>query len=101
MKKIIAISAILLSGCTTIHFDRSNTLQLDAVEKEQWHHNIVFSVIEASDPVDLKEVCGEQEWTSVKTEFTFLNWGSAFLLDTVTKSPIPLWTPKTVTTSCI
>mgnify|MGYP000409786742 CR=1 FL=1 len=97
MKKILAIFVILLSGCTTIHFDRNENLDLNATKSETWHHNIVFSLVEVSDPVNLKQECGDQEWSSVKTELSFLNG----LASGITGIVVPyIWYPKTVEVSC-
>jgi hypothetical protein len=97
MKKLLVISAILLSGCTTIHFDKNANLDLNASKHETWHHNIVLSLVEVSDPVNLKQECGDQEWSSVKTELSFLNG----LAGGVAGIVVPfIWYPKTVEVSC-
>ena len=96
MKKILAIFVILLSGYTTIHFDRNENLDLNATKSETWHHNVVFALVEVSDPVDLEKECGDKEWSSVKTELTFING----LVSGIVNSIAPLWYPKTVEVSC-
>jgi hypothetical protein len=96
MKKIILFAAILLSGCTTIHFDRNATIDLDATKTEKWHHNALLALVEVSEPVNLTEECGEQAWSSVKTELSFVNG----LLSGIVNQFAPLWYPKTVTISC-
>ena len=97
MKKIILSAVILLSGCTTIHFDRNSTLDLNATKTEAWHHNALLALVEVSDPVNLKEQCGDQTWTSVKTELTFINGLASGIINTLTA---PIWYPKTVEVSC-
>ncbi len=96
MKKILITAVILLSGCTTIHFDRSDTMDLNATQKTSWHHNAFLALAEISDPVNLEQKCGEQEWTSVKTELTFMNGLASGFINQIA----PLWYPKTVTVSC-
>jgi hypothetical protein len=96
MKNLIVLFAILLSGCTTIHFDRNENLDLNATKSETWHHNAVLALVEVSDPVNLEEECGEKEWSSVKTELTFVNG----LVSSIVNFVAPLWYPKTVEVSC-
>lgn len=96
MKKIVLVAAILLSGCTTIHFDRNANLDLNATKTESWHHNALLALVEVSDPVNLEEKCGNQEWSSVKTELTFING----LLSGIVNFVAPVWYPKTVEVSC-
>lgn len=93
MKKLIAVSAIALSGCTTIHFDRNGDSDLGEITRKQWHSNAIFALNEVSDPVKLDQACEDKDWTSVKTEQTFVNG----LLEQVTYA---MWSPKTVTISC-
>lgn len=96
MKKILIITAILLSGCTTIHFDRNANLDLNASKTEKWHHNAILALVEVSDPVNLEQECGDQEWSSVKTELSFVNGLVSGLVNFV----VPVWYPKTVEVSC-
>ena len=96
MKKILLITAILLSGCTTIHFDRNANLDLNASKTEKWHHNAILALVEVSDPIDLEQECGDQEWSSVKTELTFING----LVSGIVNFVAPVWYPKTVEVSC-
>ena len=99
MKKLLMTVAILLSvsGCTTIHFDKTDTVNLNATKTEDWHHNALLALVEVSDPVNLEEKCGDQEWTSVKTELTFANGFFSGLINFI----VPVWYPKTVEVSCI
>ena len=97
MKKFFIPSVMLiifLNGCTTIHFD-DGPVQADVTTKEKWHLNVAFALIEVSDPVNLKNECGNGQWTSVQTEVTFLN-GLASLANLLG----PIWSPKTVAVSC-
>lgn len=96
MKKIIAISVVLLSGCTTIHFDRNIEPATNPTVVKEWHHNMVLSLIEVSAPINLEERCKEQQWTSVKTELSFLNILAGGAVNTIA----PIWYPKSVEISC-
>jgi hypothetical protein len=96
MKKLLVIAVILLSGCTTIHFDKNATIDTNSITVEKWHHNVIGALIEVSDPVNLEKECGSQEWSSVKTELTFINGLVSGLVNFVA----PVWYPKTVEISC-
>lgn len=95
MKYIILSITILLSGCYTIHFDKSGE-PVSGVEYEQWHHNLAYDLYELSDPVNPQEVCGDQNWSSVKTEVSFVN-GLAGIVGTMI---LPIWYPKTAAVTC-
>ncbi|NRB37053.1 MAG: hypothetical protein HRU20_01140 [Pseudomonadales bacterium] len=96
MKKTIALLALALSGCTSIHFDNGADLTQDTTPIEQWHHGWALDLYEGSEPVNIQQECHGQEWTTVKTELTFLNGFSS----TVANLLAPIWYPKTVTISC-
>jgi hypothetical protein len=97
MKYLCALAIILLmNGCTTIYFDQDEPVTPDpARTQSNWHHTMVFSLIEVSQPVDLQQKCGDKGWASAKTEQTFLNG---------LVSSIPyvswIWTPKTASVQC-
>ncbi|KZZ44173.1 hypothetical protein A3759_30190 [Thalassolituus sp. HI0120] len=98
MKKVILAAALLLmAGCSTIHFDRNPEPQATPFQTEEWHHNAILALVEVSDPVNLEDKCeGNKEWTSVKTELTFVNG----LVSGLVNIFFPLWYPKTVEVSC-
>lgn len=95
MKKLLIIASIIMSGCTTIYFDNGEQDKTVPVQKK-WHHNYLFSLIEGSKPVNLDNECGEKEWSSVKTELSFINGLAGGAVNTVG----PIWYPKTVEISC-
>lgn len=95
MKKSLLVISIMLSGCTTIHFD-NGTLDTSAAAQEKWHHNFLFALVEGSTSVNLKNECREKEWSSVKTEQSFING----LAGSVVNLLGPIWYPKTVEISC-
>jgi hypothetical protein len=97
LKLILILSASLfVSGCTTIHFDNGQQLATNNVTTQKWHHNVVFSLYELSEPVNLDKECVSAPWASVKTEKTFINGLAA----SVTNSIGPIWYPKTVEVTC-
>ena len=97
MKSLIAFIVILLvSGCTTIHFDQAEPIVKDSSNSHSaWHHNMVLSLVEVSEPVDLQAQCGSSEWASVTTETSFWNG----LVQAIPYMSW-IWTPKTVTVQC-
>lgn len=89
------LSILILSGCTTIHFDNGEDPQ-GFKPADSWHHNFVLDLYEGSDPVNLERKCYDHEWTSVKTELTFLNGLARLAVNWIA----PLWYPKEVETTC-
>ena len=95
MKKMTAILVLLLSGCTTIHFDNGD--EPGGTENAgKWHHNFALDLYEASAPVNLKQECAGKQWTSVKTEVTFINGLAGGVVNTLA----PIWYPKTTQVTC-
>ncbi len=73
MRMIITIAVLLLlSGCTTIIFEKDHQAK-ELNIKSQWHHNMVFGSVEVSEPVDLGKQCPDG-WSYVSTEFSFTNF---------------------------
>lgn len=99
MRMALAASLLLLcalSGCTTIYFDKGKDVR-STVVAERWHHNFAFALYEGSEPVNLKQECGDKNWVSVKTEESFLNYLAGFASGFV--APF-IWYPKTVQVAC-
>lgn len=96
MKKILILGLILLSGCTSIHFDNGAQTAVLQANENQWHHNYLLSLYEGSDPVDLASECQDKQWASVKTELTAANIFSSFFVNFIG----PIWYPKTVEVTC-
>ena len=110
----LALLALLATGCSTIQFnntgansDESLGLEKNGLNNDpltsSWHHNIVLSLIEITDPVDLAAECeagsgSESEWATVKTENTFINGLAGLVVNAVL--PLNLWTPMTVEVDC-
>ncbi|MFW2404952.1 MAG: Bor/Iss family lipoprotein [Gammaproteobacteria bacterium] len=97
MRISLVLAAVMLAtGCTKIHFDQAAPVAEDAeMSQSAWHHNMVFSLVEVSQPVDLGSTCGSNDWESVKTETSVLN-GLIGWIPYVSA----IWTPKTVTVQC-
>ena len=92
---LLAIAlTLVLSGCTTMHFDNGNMAKSGATQK--WHHNFAFALYEASAPVALDNECSNKNWASVKTELTFINGLASGAVNVLG----PIWYPKTVDVSC-
>lgn len=96
MKLIIPLIFVLLSGCTTIHFDKDNNVEPSTSQIHKWHHNIIFGLAEVSEPVNLEQECQDKEWTSVQTELSFIDGFTTLIVN----SFAPLWYPKSVEISC-
>ncbi|MBT8442605.1 MAG: Bor family protein [Gammaproteobacteria bacterium] len=97
MKNSLTLALFLLvAGCTKIHFDQAGPVTENPGNSQSaWHHNMAFSLVEVSQPVDLDATCGSRGWESVKTETSFLN-GLVGWIPYVSA----IWTPKTVTVQC-
>ncbi len=97
IKYLLMALCLLAAGCTTIHFDNGDTTGVAAkTVTEQWHHNVALALVEVSDPVDLKKECGAGEWSSVKTELSFVAGLAGAVVDLIA----PLWYPKNVEVTC-
>lgn len=91
----ILLVTLVVAGCSTIEF--VDTTQVRSFESyESMHHNLVYSLIEISDPVDLRQC--ESGWQSVVVEDSVLtvivgNLDSFFI-------GIDVWDPWAVTIHC-
>jgi len=94
MKKILLISICLFASCTTIHFDNGN--ESGEPKSQKWHHNFGLGLYEGSQPVNLENSCPDQDWSSVRTQVSFINSFAGSLVNFAG----PIWYPKTVTVSC-
>lgn len=97
MKKLIFLSLIGLSGCTTIHFTNGPQVENSTI-REQWHHITLNELVEVSPPMDLDYNCADHEWDSVTIERTFLNGVVGVLAQPVLG--LSLYSPLTVTYRC-
>ena len=98
MIRILILSVLLVSGCTTIHFDNGEDEGVKTTQ--QWHHNFALALYEGSEAIDLSNQCGDREWSSVKTERSFINGLADSVVGSISNGFGPIWTPKTVEVSC-
>ena len=98
--KIAGVTAMLILsvGCSTIQFENGKSSSA-LYKNSEWHHLAAFTLLEASDPVDLHDRCNGKPWETVTTERTFLN-GLAGMVDSLIIG-IDLWEPWTVEYSCL
>ena len=64
---ILVSCSLFLGACSTIHFHNGEDAT-KAYEQENWHHIGVLSLVEFSDPVNLKQACEDSAWESVRTQ---------------------------------
>jgi len=69
---VLAVALIGLSGCFTINLTNKNSSAKSSVPYQEWHQIGVFQLVEFSDPVDLKSRCEGKDWTTAKTELSFI-----------------------------
>lgn len=97
MKHLLLVTVlVLMTGCTTIYFDQDEPVAENPARLQSaWHHNMIWALIEVSEPVDLSATCGESSWDFAKTETSFLNGLIGF---------VPylsfFWEPKTASVQC-
>ena len=61
-----------LSGCGTITFVQYEQPGEHKTTK-RWHHATLNGLVELSQPLDVRVVCGSKAWTNVTIERTFTN----------------------------
>jgi len=67
----IVLSALSMSACSTIYFDRGKASPT-ALENSEWHHGGILRLVEFSSPVDLHERCEGKNWESVRVHQSFV-----------------------------
>ena len=74
MKQILLFFFFLnLTGCYTIHFIKDNNYPTGEYTYTFWHHIGLLGLLEFSQPVDLKSICGNvNQWKSVRVQTGFL-----------------------------
>jgi len=100
---IAVLSAGLFSGCSVMHFKNGSADNSGRVN-ENWHHNMLFSLLEASKPLNMKTLC-PGGWVSVTTKETFVTGlvgGIDNALTSVLLPPggIDVWDPQAVEWVC-
>jgi len=89
---LIAVLGLLLaSGCYRIKYTR-NTPPAPAPMYDEWHHDFIFGLVEATDPVNVSQPCPNNV-SVVEHEMTFVNG----LVRVLT---LQIYTPLTVRVTC-
>ena len=58
-----------LTGCYTIHFVKDSSSVPQYYTYSSWHHIGLLGLMEFSDPVNLKNICGNKDqWGAVKVQ---------------------------------
>jgi Bor protein len=66
------VSGALLSACSTMNFVNGPQME-NTVDRAQWHHVALLSLIELSRPMNVTYNCANQQWDTVTVERTFFN----------------------------
>jgi hypothetical protein len=66
----IIVSSFLFNGCTTMYFHNGEVSEEPELKYKQNHVNMLFSLIETSDPLVLEQQCKE-DWKTIKVERSF------------------------------
>lgn len=69
---IFGMALCLLSGCSTIQFVQHEQA-IDTTTVNRWHHSTLNGMVEISKPLNIQSICDKKAWTTITTEFTFLN----------------------------
>ena len=96
MKRLIGLLAALtlLTGCYRLHF---NSGDAKGAAYDSWHHNIAFSLVEVSPPVEANKMCSESKWARITTQDTVV---TAIAGGVDLFIGIDLWDPQMVQVQC-
>jgi hypothetical protein len=72
MSRLLLVLAVALSltGCFHIRYTNDGTPTADPAQKN-WHHNVVFGLVEVSDPENVSKACPEG-FALAKSEQSFV-----------------------------
>lgn len=86
---------IFAAGCftTRVNFTSPNAGTPSHIYNGNWHHGIVYGLVELSSPVPINEVCGSGQVTFVEQKTSFLNGVAAMFTWN-------LYTPQSMTVFC-
>ena len=99
MKKVIVAIAVMLSGCSTLHFTNGPQVQVEeTVVREQWHHLTLNDLVEVSPPMDINYNCANQQWDTITIERSFLNGLIAALANPT--GSVSIYSPWTIRYRC-
>lgn len=93
----IALGAMLSSACSTITFVQYEQPG-EQKSKGKWHHLALNGMVEISQPLNIKTLCGDKTWNKVTTEYTLSNWLVGALVPSIPY--VVLYTPYTNTVEC-
>jgi hypothetical protein len=101
-----ATAGLILSGCSVMHF-QNGSVEPSGKTIESWHHNVAFSLLEVSKPLDMKTLCAENggKWSMITTKETFVTGLAGSIDDIVTgallkRTSLDLWDPQMVEYAC-
>jgi hypothetical protein len=100
----LAVSGLLLSGCSVMHF-RNGDVESESRPMEKWHHNVAYSLMEISPVINLGALCDDTAWSVVTTKETFVT-GLAGSIDGIVTGPftagvgVDVWDPQMVEYTC-
>jgi hypothetical protein len=90
----LLFASLFLCGCHTIHIKNGDTTG-NGPERDKWQHIGILGLVEFSDPVQIENTCGPDNWAEVRTR---QNVGQVFL------GLVPYlsyaWSPKEATIMC-
>ena len=73
VKTIAVVSfGLAISGCHKMYFHNGANSAAPLTTK-RLHHELVYELIEMSQPVNMSAMCGGKDWATVEVERTFLN----------------------------
>ncbi len=90
-KLLLATALVALGGCFHVRYV-TDVAPAPSPSSERWHHDFVWGLVEASDPVPVDDIC-PAGYAIVESQVTFVNG----LVQLVTGS---LYDPQTVTVIC-
>jgi len=92
------ITTLLFSGCSKMYFHNGEPSNSVTLQNEQTHRHTVFNLVEISDPINLNEKCPSNDWDTIETELSFLD----FLISSIDNFLIgvDVYGQKTVNYSC-
>lgn len=95
LKLLTVAGCCMLAACSTIVFDNGPQQQTASPPQKMGHHiGGIFALFEFSEPKNLKSLCNGNDWSSIKTEQTFVDG----LIQQVV--PWGIYAPRTTYTQC-
>ena len=96
----LSLAATLAGGCyTTVYQFGQPPVMPSSTYWETWHHQLLFALVEISDPVDLVRACPQGSVSEIREKVSFLNG----LVTGVIRAALfgfPLWNAREVSAWC-